>query len=200
MPERCFWVPPDDDLYIAYHDHEWGFPVAEDRRLFEKLCLEGFQAGLSWRTVLGRREAFREAFAGFDMERVAAFDGGDVERLMADRDIIRNRAKIEAAVANAGCALEIVAEEGSLAAHVWRFAPTAEDRPARVTEEHVRSTTTSPAARALAADLRDRGWRFIGPTTAHAFMQAVGLVNDHTEDCHVRPRAAAARASFTPPA
>lgn len=199
MPERCFWVPTDDPTYVAYHDHEWGFPVADDRRLFEKLCLEAFQAGLSWRTILHKREAFREAFHGFHPERVAAFGDADVERLLDDAGIVRNRAKIEATIANAPVALAIAEKAGSFAAYVWRFEPEAAVRPGRVTEEFVRTTTASPTAAALAGDLRSRGWRFLGPTTAYAFMQAVGLVNDHTEDCAVRSRVAAVREDFTPP-
>lgn len=200
MDDRCFWVPPEDPLYRAYHDDEWGFPVAEDRRLFEKLCLEAFQAGLSWRTILGKRDAFRDAFDGFDMAAVADFGGDDLQRLLHDDRIVRNRAKIEASIVNARVALDLVESAGSLAAHIWGFEPDVRQRPDRVTEAFVRDTTASASSVALARDLKERGWRFIGPTTAYAFMQSVGLVNDHTESCVVRPRVAATRERFTPPA
>lgn len=197
--DRCFWVPAGDDLYRAYHDVEWGFPVDDDTRLFEKVCLEGFQAGLSWRTILGKRENFRRAFAGFDLETVAAYGPADVERLLGDPGIVRHRGKIEAAIHNAGRALELVAAEGSLAAYVWGFEPDPASRPARLTEAVLRTMAVTPASTALSKDLRKRGWKFVGPTTVYAFMQAMGLVNDHQHDCPVRARAAAARAAFQPP-
>ncbi|MDZ7780788.1 MAG: DNA-3-methyladenine glycosylase I [Gemmatimonadota bacterium] len=196
---RCFWVPPDNPVYAAYHDEEWGFPVAEDRRLFEKICLEGFQSGLSWWTILRKREAFRAAFAEFDFEKLARFGQADVERLLGDARIVRHRGKIEATINNARRACEMVEREGSLAAYVWRFEPDPKTRPARITETDVRAMTSSPESVELAKDLKKHGWRFFGPTTAYAFMQAMGLVNDHTETCAVRARAVDARARFSPP-
>jgi len=195
---RCFWSESAPE-YRAYHDIEWGFPVDDDRRLFEKLCLEGFQSGLSWLTILRKRDAFRNAFAGFDLERVAGFGERDVERLLTDASIVRHRGKIEAAVNNARRAVELVDEAGSLAAHVWRFEPDPRTRPARLTWEALRELAATEESRALAKDLKRRGWRFVGPTTVYAFMQAMGLVNDHVEGCAARDSAARARASFTPP-
>lgn len=168
-------------------------------RLFEKLCLEGFQAGLSWLTILRKRGAFRRAFAGFVPARVARFGPADVARLLADPGIVRHRGKIEAAIENARRALELRAQAGSLAAHLWRFAPPDAARPKRITRAALRAMTTTPASVALSRDLRRRGWRFVGPTTAYAFMQAMGLVNDHLEGCAVRPRVEAARRGFRPP-
>jgi DNA-3-methyladenine glycosylase I len=189
---RCSWALSTPE-YLAYHDSEWGFPVADDRRLFEKLCLEGFQAGLSWRTILTKRENFRAAFAGFDWTVVARFGDSDVERLLQDAGIVRHRGKIEATINNAGRMVELVEREGSLAAYVWRFEPEV-DRFAGV--EFV---STSPASVAISKDLKKRGWRFVGPTTVYAFMQAMGLVNDHAHACVVREHARAARAKFTLP-
>lgn len=199
-PARCFWVPDGDELYADYHDREWGMPVADDVRLFEKLTLESFQSGLSWRTILGKREDFRRAFAGFDVERVARFDGTDVDRLLGDAGIVRHRGKIEAAIANARACCELIEAEGSLAAFVWRHEPAAANRPDTLDEATVRTLTTSPAAKALARELKKRGWRFVGPTTAYAFMQAAGLVNDHEERCPARLRVEAARDDFARPA
>jgi DNA-3-methyladenine glycosylase I len=185
--------------YVAYHDEEWGFPVADDARLFEKLCLEGFQAGLSWLTILRKRAAFRRAFAGFDAARVAAFGAADVDRLLADPGIVRHRGKIEAAIENARRALALREEAGSLAAHLWRFEPPASARPPRLTLAALRTMTTTPASVALSRDLRRRGWRFVGPTTAYAFMQAMGLVDDHLEGCVIRARVERARRGFVRP-
>ena len=195
---RCWWAG-DDPLYVDYHDHEWGFPVADDRRLFEKICLEGFQAGLSWRTILGKRPAFREAFHGFDIERVAGLTARDVERLVANAGIVRHRGKIESARNNARRAREIVAEFGSLAAYFWRFEPAKGTRPARLTREILAGMGTSPEATALSKDLKRRGFTFVGPTTVHAFMQAMGLVNDHVHECMARAPAERARAAFARP-
>ncbi|MEX1177736.1 MAG: DNA-3-methyladenine glycosylase I [Nitriliruptor sp.] len=178
---RCWW-PGDDPEYRRYHDHEWGRPVHDDRRLFEKLCLEGFQAGLSWLTILRRRPAFRDAFAGFDPETVARFDHHDVDRLAIDARIIRHRGKIEATVANARAYLDLVASEGSLDRFVWRYAP--DEPPVPRTRADVRAT--SPEATALASELKRRGWRFLGPTTVYAFSQAMGLVDDHLVGCASR--------------
>lgn len=189
---RCRWCAATPD-YLAYHDTEWGFPVADDWRLFEKLTLEGFQSGLSWRTILTKRDNFRAAFHGFDFHRVAAFDEADVERLLHDQGIVRHRGKIEAAVNNAKRAVEMVQSESSLAAYFWRFeeVPEAGAVPQTV--------STSPASVALSKDLKKRGWAFVGPTTAYAFMQAMGLVNDHAIDCVVRERVAQARSNFSLP-
>ncbi len=186
---RCRWCAASPD-YVAYHDGEWGFPVTDDRRLFEKISLEGFQSGLSWRTILAKRENFRVAFHGFDFERVARFTGADVARLLQDAGIVRHRGKIEAVVNNANRACELVAEAGSLAAYFWRF----EAQPVPGLR------ATSPESVALSKDLKKRGWRFVGPTTVYAFMQAMGLVNDHDPACVIHAEVKAARASFLPPA
>lgn len=190
---RCGWCAAAPEFF-AYHDREWGFPVADDRRLFEKLCLESFQSGLSWRTILAKRENFRAAFANFEFREMARFDGGDVARLLADAGIVRHRGKIEAVIDNARRACELVREEGSLAAFLWRFEPEAEALPLPQT------VSISPASVALSKELKRRGWRFVGPTTVYAFMQAMGLVNDHEEGCIVREEVARARAGFRPPA
>jgi DNA-3-methyladenine glycosylase I len=195
---RCAWGDSAPE-YRAYHDAEWGLPVADDRRLFEKLCLEGFQAGLSWLTILRKREAFRAAFAGFDHERVARFTERDVERLLADAGIVRHRGKIEAAINNAGRAVQLVEEEGSLAGYVWRFEPDPATRPAEPTWEALLALAQTAESRAMAKDLKRRGWRFVGPTTVYAFMQAMGLVNDHVHGCDARAAVDRARAAFTPP-
>jgi len=194
---RCAWCRPSA-AYRDYHDHEWGFAVDDDRRLFEKLCLEGFQAGLSWLTILNKRESFRRAFADFDAERVARFGARDVERLLADPGIVRHRGKIESTIGNARRALDLREEFGSLAAYAWRFEPAARSRPRRVTAASLRALGVPGEALALSKDLKRRGWSFVGPTTVHAFMQAMGLVNDHLEGCHARPPAAAARAAREP--
>lgn len=195
---RCFWgsSPPE---YQAYHDTEWGFPVDDDRRLFEKLVLEGFQSGLSWLTILRKRDNFRKAFAGFDFERVARFGEMDVERLLQDAGIVRHRGKIEAAINNAQRAVELVDEEGSLAAYVWRFEPDSASRPKRFTWDVLLEMAQTPESKALAKDLKRRGWRFVGPTTVYAFMQAMGLVNDHLDGCDAREAAELARVAFDRP-
>ena len=193
---RCWWGESAPE-YRAYHDCEWGFPVDDDVRLFEKLSLEGFQAGLSWLTILRKREAFRRAFAGFDFERVARFDEGDVARLLDDAAIVRHRGKIEAVIGNAGRAVELVAAEGSLGAYLWHFAP--EPRPSPLDRASLGELAYTPESRALARDLKRRGWRFVGPTTVYAFMQAMGMVNDHLAGCEAGEEAAHARAAFTPP-
>jgi DNA-3-methyladenine glycosylase I len=195
---RCWWCG-DDALYQRYHDTEWGHPVGEDRRLFEKLCLEGFQAGLSWLTILRKREAFRLAFDEFEIEAVARFDGRRVARLMDDAGIVRNRAKIEATINNARRCSELVAEVGSLAAYVWGFEPDARSRPATLDRAALLEMDRSPASASLSGDLRRRGWAFVGPTTVYAFMQAMGLVNDHLEGCHARAEVEADRAAFRRP-
>jgi DNA-3-methyladenine glycosylase I len=189
---RCAWAVSAPD-YVDYHDREWGFPVVDDRRLFEKLCLEGFQAGLSWLLILRKREAFRRAFAGFDPAAVVRFGARDVARLLADPGIVRHRGKIESTINNAARALEVIDERGSLAAYVWGFVPAAGERPARVTREALRAMTRTPTSVALSRDLKRRGWTFVGPTTIYAFMQAMGLVDDHLEGCVIRRAAEAAR-------
>ena len=190
---RCRWcaVAPE---YLAYHDNEWGFPVADDQRLFEKLALEGFQSGLSWRTILAKRDNFRAAFQGFDIERVARFGARDVKRLLADAGIVRHRGKIEAVINNARRALELVEREGSLAAFIWRYEPDAKKL------EKAQTISTSGESIALSKDLKKLGWAFVGPTTVYAFMQAMGLVNDHVEDCVIHRRVEKARKSFRRPA
>jgi DNA-3-methyladenine glycosylase I len=195
---RCAWCL-SDPAYLAYHDAEWGFPVADDVRLFEKLCLEGFQAGLSWLTILRKREGFRRAFRGFAPEEVARFGARDVARLLRDEGIVRHRGKIEAVVENARRVLALRAEGRPLGAHLWSFAPDAAARPRRITWDALRRMTTTPASAALSRDLRKRGWRFVGPTTVYAFMQAMGFVNDHLEGCWVRPAADRARRGFRRP-
>ena len=195
---RCFWAG-GDPLYARYHDEEWGFPVADDRRLFEKICLEGFQSGLSWLTILKKRENFRAAFRGFDLETVARFGARDVARLLKDAGIVRHRGKIESTVNNARRARELAEEKGSLAAYFWSFEPGAADRPRRLTWPVLRTMAKTPASIALSRDLKKRGFSFVGPTTAYAFMQAMGLVNDHVEGCAVRERAERARARFRRP-
>lgn len=189
---RCRWALAAAEL-MTYHDLEWGLPVSDDQRLFEKLCLESFQSGLSWRTILNKRTSFRNAFCRFNIRRVAEFTHDDVARLLADSSIVRNRAKIEAVIHNAGRARELVAQEGSLAAFVWAFEPSAEELGSPQT------LTTSPASEALAKALKSRGWKFLGPTTIFAFMQSMGLINDHAWDCAWRPATDQARLNFTRP-
>lgn len=196
---RCAWCTATP-TYQRYHDEEWGYPVADERRLFEKLCLEGFQAGLSWLTILNKREAFRAAMANFDAETLARFGEAEVKLLLANPAIVRHRGKIEAAIANARQMLVLRAEFGSFARYVWRYAgQAAQGRPARITSEALRGMTMSPASHALSRDLKRRGFRFVGPTTMQAFMQAMGLVNDHVEGCATRERAQAAREAFILP-
>ena len=195
---RCHWGA-SDPLYPPYHDREWGYPVGDDTRLFEKLCLEGFQAGLSWLTILRKRENFRRAFRGFEIERVARLNRRSVERLLRDPGIVRHRGKIESAVDNARRALEVVEEHGSFAAYLWQFEPPARERPRALTRAALAKLTETPASRRLSKDLRARGFRFVGPTTMYALMQAMGLVNDHIEGCFARPKAAAARRRFRVP-
>jgi DNA-3-methyladenine glycosylase I len=182
---RCAWGLSAPE-YVRYHDEEWGRPVTDDVRLFEKLSLEGFQAGLSWLTILRKREAFRRAFAGFDFERVARFGARDVKRLLGDAGIVRHRGKIEATIRNARRARELAAEHGSLAAYVWRFEPASSARPRRLDWTTLRTMASTAESTALSRDLRRRGWAFVGPTTVYAFMQAMGLVNDHLEGCAFR--------------
>ena len=189
---RCMWGVSTPD-YVDYHDREWGFPVTDDRRLFEKLCLEGFQAGLSWLTILRKREAFRAGFANFEPAAVAKLGACDVKRLMTDAGIVRHRGKIESTINNAKRALELIAERGTLSAYAWSFVPPPAERPQRLTRATLRAMATTPTSVALAKDLKKRGWSFVGPTTMYAFMQAMGLVNDHLHGCVIRTVADAAR-------
>ena len=195
---RCGWCRATAE-YVAYHDAEWGRPVTDDVRLFEKLCLEGFQAGLSWLTILNKREAFRRAFAGFDPARVARFGPRDVARLLGDAGIVRHRGKIEAAIGNARAMRALVEAEGSLARLAWRHEPPAAARPRRLTPAALRALTETPASRDLSKALKRYGFRFVGPTTVYAFMQAMGLVNDHLEGCGVRDEVERARARLVRP-
>ncbi|MBK5255551.1 MAG: DNA-3-methyladenine glycosylase I [Vicinamibacteria bacterium] len=192
---RCFWSG-DDSLYQRYHDREWGRPVRDDTRLFEKLSLEGFQAGLSWLTILRKRENFRAAFAGFDIPSVARFKTRDIKRLLADAGIVRHRGKIESTINNAARALEVQAEFGSLARFYWSFEPNASDRPGRLDWAALKTLSQTDASQRLSKDLKKRGFSFVGPTTAYAFMQAMGLVNDHLDGCHFRPEVEAERGRF----
>ncbi len=195
---RCAWCQATP-RYRAYHDNEWGPPVDDDRKLYEKLCLEGFQAGLSWLTILNKRENFRAAFANFEAEQVGAFKEADVKRLLGDASIVRHAGKIASTINNARRVQELRREFGSLGAYVWRREPSEASRPSRITHETLKTFTTSTESIALSKDLKKRGWTFVGPTTMYAFMQAMGLVNDHIEGCHSRQAAQTARAIFTPP-
>jgi DNA-3-methyladenine glycosylase I len=183
--KRCWWCGTDP-LYVRYHDEEWGKPVRDDRRLFEKICLEGFQAGLSWLTILRKRENFRAAFADFDFDKVSRYTSKDVTRLLKDEGIIRHRGKIESTINNARRAIELRKEAGSLADYFWRWQPEKVSRPKRITQDVLRTMATTAESTALSKDLRKRGWTFVGPTTVYAFMQAMGLVNDHVDDCSFR--------------
>ena len=195
---RCWW-PGADPLYLRYHDEEWGRPVTDDRRLFEKICLEGFQAGLSWLTILRKRPHFRSAFAGFDIDRVARFGARDVARLLQDEGIVRHRGKIESTINNARRAADLRDEFGSLAAYFWHWEPAPASRPRRVTKAALRQLARTPQSVALSKDLKRRGWSFVGPTTIYAFMQAMGLVNDHLEGCASRDAIEQTRAALRRP-
>jgi DNA-3-methyladenine glycosylase I len=185
ITSRCWWCG-DDPLYIRYHDEEWGRPVRDDRRLFEKICLEGFQAGLSWITILRKRENFRRAFAKFDLDRVSRFTPRDVNRLLKDDGIVRHRGKIESTINNAHRAIELRDAFGALSDYFWTWRPDRKSRPTRITREALMQMASTPESVALSKDLRKRGWTFVGPTTIYAFMQAMGLVNDHVEGCDIR--------------
>ena len=189
---RCGWCSAAPEFF-DYHDAEWGFPVDDDQRLFEKLCLESFQSGLSWRTILAKRENFRAAFHHFDFNKVARFTKRDVERLLKDEGIVRHRGKIEAVINNAKRAQELVKEEGSIASYVWSFEPD-EDQLAEP-----QSVSTSAESIAMSKDLKKRGWKFVGPTTVYAFMQAMGLIDDHVEACVTRAKVEKARKRFKRP-
>lgn len=189
---RCRWCAAVPE-FLPYHDTEWGYPAADDHRLFEKLSLEGFQSGLSWRTILAKREGFRAAFHHFDFNKIARFTGRDVERLLQDKGIVRHRGKIEAVINNARMARNLVEREGSLAAFIWRFEPADGDL------DPPQTVSTSAASLALSKALKKHGWKFVGPTTVYAFMQAMGLINDHAEGCVIRARVQAARKKFRRP-
>ncbi|TYC51559.1 DNA-3-methyladenine glycosylase I [Rhodobacterales bacterium] len=196
--KRCWWHGGLED-YQRYHDTEWGFPVDEDRRLFEKICLEGFQSGLSWLTILRKRDAFRAAFANFEFAEVARFTEADVERCLADAGIVRHRKKIESTINNARRALELKAEFGSLAAYFWSFEPAPENRPETLDFATARTLAKTEESTALSKDLKKRGWSFVGPTTVYAFMQSMGMVNDHLEGCFCREKVENARDAFERP-
>jgi DNA-3-methyladenine glycosylase I len=195
---RCRWGASPAE-YIAYHDGEWGRPVVDDARLFEKICLEGFQSGLSWLTILKKRDNFRRAFAGFEIDRVARFTARDVARLLKDEGIVRHRGKIESTINNAKRAREMIAEAGSLAAYFWRFEPDVKSRPKTLDWPTLKAMATTQQSVALSKDLKKRGWSFVGPTTVYAFMQAMGMVNDHIEGCHCRAEVEKLRARFKRP-
>lgn len=194
--QRCWW-PSGDELYLTYHDIEWGVPVADDNRLFEKICLEGFQAGLSWLTILKKRENFRKAFKKFEIAKVAKMGDADVERLLQDTGIIRHQGKIRSTINNAKRALELIDERGSLATHFWAYEPDQKDRPKVITSESIPGST--PVSTAISKDLKKRGWSFVGPTTVYAFMQAMGMVNDHVEGCYCRALRESERDRFKRP-
>ena len=193
---RCFWAGPQAD-YVIYHDEEWGVPVGCDTRLFEKICLEGFQSGLSWYTILSKRENFREAFHGFEIAKVAAMTDDDVEAQVQNAGIIRHRGKIKSTINNANRALELIEEKGSLAAYFWAYEPKEEDRPKVIAKESIPGFTD--VSTAISKDLKKRGWSFVGPTTVYAFMQAMGMVNDHIHGCQFRERIEKLRAEFVRP-
>ncbi|QPC86836.1 DNA-3-methyladenine glycosylase I [Mesorhizobium sp. NBSH29] len=193
---RCFW-PGVDPFYQQYHDAEWGRPVMDDRRLFEKICLEGFQSGLSWLTILRKRENFRAAFDNFDAEKAAVYGDAEIARLVADAGIVRHRGKIVSTINNANRALELKKEFGSLAAFFWSYEPQPKDRPAKITRASIPGSTEISTA--ISKALKKRGWSFVGPTTVYAFMQAMGMVNDHIEGCFCQAEAEAERAAFKRP-
>jgi DNA-3-methyladenine glycosylase I len=195
---RCHWHANLPD-YMRYHDEEWGRPVTDDIRLFEKICLEGFQSGLSWLTILRKRENFRAAFAGFDFEKVALFDDADIERCVADAGIIRHRGKIVSTINNARRAIALKQEFGSLARYFWSYEPGTGDRPGMVDRAYIAANPTTPVSVRISKDLKKRGWTFVGPTTVYAFMQAMGLVNDHVEGCFCRSEVEAIRKALVRP-
>jgi DNA-3-methyladenine glycosylase I len=195
---RCFW-PGEMSDYLAYHDNEWGLPVADDHRLFEKICLEGFQSGLSWLTILRKRDNFREAFSEFDFTRIAKYGNRDVDKLVKNAGIIRHRGKIESTINNAKRAMEMADEFGSLGAYFWQFETAPDNRPKRLDHGTLKTLGKTPESIALSKDLKKRGWSFVGPTTAYAFMQAMGMVNDHIEGCFARETTENARRKFKRP-
>ncbi len=196
--KRCWWCG-DDELYVRYHDEEWGRPVTDDTRLFEKICLEGFQAGLSWITILRKRENFRKGFNGFDIRKIVKYTEEDVARLLKDEGIVRHRGKVESVINNAARALELQKEFGSLAAYFWSWEPDAAERPKKYDAASLKAMGKSATSIAISKDLKKRGWSFVGPTTVYAFMQAMGMVNDHVEGCPARREIEAGRKSFKRP-
>ncbi len=195
---RCWWAMGSES-YAVYHDEEWGRPTRDDRWIFEKLCLEGFQAGLSWLTILNKRENFRAAFANFEVDKVARFNSRSVDRLLQDAGIVRHRGKIESTINNAKQARELQTEFGSLAAFVWQFEPPEKSRPKTLTRAALMKLVKTPESAALSKALKARKWRFVGPTTVYAFMQAAGIVNDHMHGCAAREHCASARGTFKVP-
>lgn len=195
---RCAWHGGLDD-YARYHDDEWGHPIADDKRLFEKICLEGFQSGLSWLTILRKRENFRAAFANFDFEKIARFTEKDVERFLQDAGIVRHGGKIRSTINNAQRACDLVDECGSLSGFIWAYEADGKDRPKTYDWDNLRIITQTPQSKALSKDLKKRGWSFVGPTTMYAFMQSMGLVNDHIEGCWCRPIIEDKRQAFQRP-
>lgn len=195
---RCWWCV-GDSLYFDYHDHEWGRPVGDDPRIFEKICLEGFQSGLSWLTILRKRENFRIAFKSFDIESLARFNSKSVDRLLMNSGIVRNRAKIEATINNARRCLKLIEEVGSLASYVWSFEPDPEARPEPLDWEALKRVEASQVGRPMSKDLKRRGWAFVGPTTLYSVMESIGLVNDHLSGCFARQEVERARTSFSRP-
>lgn len=193
--QRCFWQPNMPD----YHDNEWGHPVIDDQRLYEKICLEGFHSGMSWKLIYNKREHFRRAFKDFDFHLVAQFDQQDIERLIQDASIVRNRAKITSTINNAKRAIELAEEAGSLAAWFWQFEPTAQERPDVVDLDYWHNNTTTAASIAMSKALKKRGWTFVGPITTYSFMQAMGMVNDHLEGCECRQKVEALREGLVRP-
>lgn len=195
---RCWWGA-STEAYARYHDEEWGRPTLDDRWIFEKLCLEGFQSGLSWLTILNKRENFRRAFANFEVDKVSRFNQRSVERLVADAGIVRHRGKIESTINNAKRARELQEAFGSLAAFVWQYEPPANSRPKNFTRATLGKLSQTAQSQALSKELKRRGWSFVGPTTMYAFMQAAGVVNDHIEGCVARDACVAARKRFVVP-
>ncbi len=195
---RCWW-PQGDDSYIRYHDEEWGRPVSDDRRLFEKICLEGFQSGLSWLTILRKRDNFRKAFAGFDAEKIARFGDKEVRELLGNAGIVRHKGKILSVINNAQKLLEMLEKESSFAAYIWSFEPPADERPEAFNYKNLAALGKTKSSTRLSKDLKARGWSFVGPTTAYAFMQSMGMVNDHLEKCCMRDTIDKARAAFARP-
>ncbi len=196
--DRCWWATTSE-LYTLYHDEEWGRPTRDDRWIFEKICLEGFQAGLSWLTILNKRENFRQAFANFEIDKVARFNSRSVDRLLRNAGIVRHRGKIESAINNAKRARELQKEFGSLAAFVWQFEPPARSRPGTMTRAALIKLTQTPESIALSKEFKRRGWSFVGPTTMYAFMQAAGIVNDHMPGCASHGPSSSARKKFKVP-
>jgi DNA-3-methyladenine glycosylase I len=195
---RCWWCG-DDALYVRYHDEEWGRPVTDDTRLFEKICLEGFQAGLSWITILRKRENFRKGFDQFDLKKISRYTEKDIARLLKDEGIVRHRGKIESVINNAARAIELQKEFGSLAAYFWSWESKIDERPKIFDAPTLKAMGKSATSAAISKDLKKRGWSFVGPTTIYAFMQAMGMVNDHVEDCHCRKEIEIARSKFKRP-